>query len=85
MNLDYLTNQFKNGLMELINNSQLPPSLVYYIIKDILNGVKDVVTNSILQAEYELHTKEGEVTQEIPLKIIGQNKSDKENSPKSKE
>lgn len=86
MNLDYLARQFNKQLVELVNNCQLPPTLAYYVVKEVLDDISTQAANMCLRAEYELFgNKEQEVTQEIPLNIVGMDKNEQENNKKSKE
>lgn len=86
MNLDYLAKQFSKQLVELVNDCQLPPTLAYYVMKDVLDSISDQATKMCLQAEYELFgNKEFAATQEVPLTIVGKDKIEQEDNPKNKE
>lgn len=58
------TEELKTQFFELINNSQLPISLVYYLFKDIMQELTDfynkILADELEQAQEELQ-KENEV------------------------
>lgn len=39
--LIYETESFKNNLINYINNSNLPPTIIYYIIKEIYQNTEE--------------------------------------------
>ena len=41
--------KFKQNISEIIANSQLPPVVVYYILKDSLHEVEDLCKEAIQQ------------------------------------
>lgn len=57
------TEELKNQFFELINNSQLPISTVYYLFKDIMQELTDfynkILADELKQAQEELQ-KENE-------------------------
>lgn len=59
MNISINTNinLFKNNIAEIINTSQLPVSIVYFVLKDVLNEVSEVYKNT-LEKEAENIQKE---------------------------
>lgn len=77
MNLEYLSDKFQKGLRNLINESQLPPIVVYYVLKDMLGDVSEIVHESCLVGEKEEWDKKypngKKETKEIPLNIIDEN------------
>lgn len=47
--IDLKADNFQTQLVLLINNSNLPPSLIMYILKDIYNEVSNLYTQSVSQ------------------------------------
>ena len=45
MDISLQSEQFKNKLLNQINQEQLPPVVIYYIIKDINNIIEDSYRN----------------------------------------
>ena len=93
MNIEYKTLIFENQMRELINNSQLPPILIYYVLKDMVNDISNVVYESQLMGEKEEWDKKypngKQETKEIPpdpelLKNI-LDKNEKTNQGKNQE
>ena len=56
--------ELKIQFFELINNSQLPISLVYYLFKDIMQELTDFY-NKILQEEFDRAKEEEEKHENI--------------------
>ena len=52
MGINTLINVFKENVSNVINNSQLPIGIVYYVLKDLLSEVEKIYTKS-LQKESE--------------------------------
>ena len=52
MGINTLINVFKENVSNVINNSQLPIGVVYYVLKDLLSEVEKIYTKS-LQKESE--------------------------------
>lgn len=46
-NINLLSEQFKQKILNTINQAQLPASLVYYILKDIFNSLEIGYFNSL--------------------------------------
>lgn len=54
-NINITAEQFKSNLSNVINNSELPPSFTYYIIKDVFHSYENSyfgLINSIQLQEY---------------------------------
>ena len=65
MNLDYLYYKFINNMTEMINNSQLPPTMVACGLKNISVEVEEQVRKNVEAAmREELEAKEGEIQNE---------------------
>ena len=58
MDLSLQGEQFKAELLQYINNSQLPPVVLYYIMKDLMmlveNGYKVYLDNADKKAQEEM-------------------------------
>ena len=52
MGINTLINVFKENVSNVINNSQLPVGVVYYVLKDLFSEVEKIYTKS-LQKESE--------------------------------
>ena len=56
-----LLEEFKQKLVEDINNSQLPSYLLEYVLRDMLNQVIEIKNNDIIKAKEELEkSKKGD-------------------------
>ena len=58
-----LLEEFKQKLVEDINNSQLPSYLLEYVLRDMLSQVIEIKNNDIIKAKEELEkskTKKGD-------------------------
>ena len=54
--LIYETESFKNNLINYINNSNLPPTIIYYIIKEIYQNTEEsyfTLVNQIKMAKQQ--------------------------------
>ena len=54
--LIYETENFKNNLINYINNSNLPPTIIYYIIKEIYQNTEEsyfTLVNQIKMAKQQ--------------------------------
>lgn len=60
------TEELKNQFFELINNSQLPISTVYYLFKDIMQELtkfyNEILTDELKQAQEELKKQNENIT-----------------------
>lgn len=60
------TEELKNHFFELINNSQLPISTVYYLFKDIMQELTEfynkILTDELKQAQEELKKQNKNIT-----------------------
>ena len=55
------TEELKNNIVEIINNSKLPPVLLDYIMKDLYNEIHILYINQVTQDKNEyLHEKDRE-------------------------
>lgn len=52
ISLDFGINVFKDNLTQVINNSQLPIGIVYYVLKGILSDIQNLY-NETLEREKE--------------------------------
>lgn len=50
--LDLQVDMYKNNLVNLINNSNLPLSITYFLLKDILVEVENLYTQNV-QKQYQ--------------------------------
>lgn len=56
-----LLEEFKQKLVEDINNSQLPSYLLEYVLRDMLSQVIEIKNNDIIKAKEELEkSKKGD-------------------------
>ena len=53
----YLYN-FKNNMVNIINNSGLPVGVVYYIMKDLLNDIQNAYENTLKKEKEEIIAEE---------------------------
>lgn len=53
----YLYN-FKNNMVNTINNSGLPVGVVYYIMKDLLNDIQNAYENTLKKEKEEIVAEE---------------------------
>ena len=54
--LIYETESFKNNLINYINNSNLPPTIIYYIVKEIYQNTEEsyfTLVNQIKMAKQQ--------------------------------
>lgn len=51
--LIYETENFKDGLINYINNSNLPPNIIYYIVKEIYQDTEQSYINLVNQIKIE--------------------------------
>lgn len=62
MDLSLQGEQFKAELLQYINNSQLPPVVLYYIMKDLMilveNGYKAYLDNADKKAQEEMEKQQ---------------------------
>lgn len=54
---DLKTEHFKTQLINIINGANLPPAMIFYILKDTLAEVKDLYDNTVSQ-QYQLFCEE---------------------------
>ena len=59
ISIDTQINLFRNNIARVITTSQLPPSVLYYVFKDVLNEV-GTLYEDVLQKEAEKIQKEAE-------------------------
>ena len=52
-NLIYETESFKNNLINYINNSNLPPTIIYYIVKEIYQNTEESYFTLVNQIKME--------------------------------
>ena len=60
--------EFKNNITEIINKSQLPPVVAYYILKDLLRQVENVCQEVLLQEKEQIKNNQ-EKEEEVYLDI----------------
>lgn len=53
MGINTLINIFKENMSNVINNSQLPIGIVYYVLKDLLIEVEEVYEKSLQKESQE--------------------------------
>lgn len=57
------TEQLKNSLRNILSNSDLPLSNIYYVLKDVFNDVT-IMYNNILETELKDNIKDAEDKEE---------------------
>ncbi len=55
--INLITEEFKNSLYSMVNNANLPFSVVYYVFKDFMKELTDAYTE-MLKTEMEQYNKE---------------------------
>ena len=55
-NINLLTEQFKDSIVDIVNSSGLPPAIIYYVMKDIFKDIESGYTNYIEQAKRQAAT-----------------------------
>lgn len=63
LGVNTLINVFKKNITNVINNSQLPISILYYVVKDVFRDIEQIY-NETLEKELEEFQKEKEDVQE---------------------
>lgn len=63
--ISIILDDLKNGIADLINNSQLPPSLVEPIMKDLYNEVSMVAKQQLEQDKKNWEASQSEPSQEV--------------------
>lgn len=71
-NINLMIEDFKDNLINTINNAGFPPSIVYYILKDVYSNVESSYFNYLNQqkrqvAENQLQQLEQEQKTELTL------------------
>ena len=69
ISLDLGINAFKDNLINLIGNSQLPIGVTYYVLKDVFNEIQKLYNETLAKEQQELLEtlkKEEENNQEEP-------------------
>lgn len=51
-------NDFKNNMVNTINNSGLPVGVVYYIMKDLFNDIQNAYENTLKKEKEEIIAEE---------------------------
>lgn len=47
-------NMFKNNIMQVISASQLPVSVLYYVLKDVVSEIGNVYQETLLKESQEI-------------------------------
>ena len=50
-------NTFKDNLINLVSNSQLPVGVIYYILKDVVAEIEKIYNESLAKEQQELLNK----------------------------
>lgn len=53
MSMNTLVNVLKENMTNVINNSQVPIGVVYYVLKDLLSEVEDVYSKTLKKESQE--------------------------------
>lgn len=65
-NINLMIEDFKNHIIDTINNAGFPPSVVYYVLKDIFTDVEASYKNFIHQERiHQENTKEQSLDKEV--------------------
>ena len=70
-NINLMIEDFKNNIIDTINNAGFPPSVVYYVLKDIFTDVEASYKNFIHQERihqeriHQENTKEQSLDKEV--------------------
>lgn len=56
--------EFRESLIQLINNTQLPPEAMYYIIKDIYRDAQEAYESYLIQRKQQKQSEVEETTKE---------------------
>lgn len=54
ISLDFGINVFKDNLTQVINNSQLPIGIVYYVLKDVLSDIQNLYNETLNREKEEI-------------------------------
>lgn len=57
MSMNTLVNVLKENMTNVINNSQVPIGVVYYVLKDLLSEVEDVYDKALKKESQETFEK----------------------------
>lgn len=66
MDANLLIRNFKQQIIETINESQLPAGATLFVLKDILNELKTVYENACLESERK-EKKHGQSVHNVPV------------------
>lgn len=62
-NINLMIEDFKDNLVNTINNAGFPPSIVYYILKDVYSNVESSYFNYLNQQRRQLAQMQQEQTE----------------------
>ena len=62
-NINLMIEDFKDNLVNTINNAGFPPSIVYYILKDVYSNVESSYFNYLNQQRMQLARAQQEQTE----------------------
>lgn len=62
-NINLMIEDFKDNLINTINNAGFPPSIVYYILKDVYSNVESSYFNYLNQQRRQLAQMQQEQTE----------------------
>lgn len=65
-NVNLLTEQFKDSIVEIVNNSGLPPAIIYYVMKDTFKDIESGYNNYINQAKRQAAAAASTQNEETP-------------------
>ena len=65
-NFNLLTEQFKDSIINKVNNSGLPPAIIYYVMKDIFKDIESSYINYIDQTKQQAAAMASTQHEEIP-------------------
>lgn len=54
-------NIFKNNIADVIRNAQLPVGVLYYVLKDVTNDIKDIYKETLQNEMQEIQEEKEDV------------------------
>lgn len=57
MNINYLTENFRQNIYTTMNNSQLPISTIYFVLKDIIGNVTEAYEVAVKNEANEIRNQ----------------------------